>query len=151
MKIWFNFLKQFLYAAIVTADTPHLRKLLLIKCFEAASMTKIQFKQNTSEKLDYQYCCIALLWKFLEIKLKSRTEQKNMTAIARSSARRKVSLFQKSISWYLRVGMCLEENYSDSPSNEYSRPLLGRVRVSATSKYGLKIRWRAKKKKSSCP
>ena len=51
MKIWFDFKKK-LRAAILTADTPHLRKLLL-NCFTVASMTKLQFKQNTSEKLDY--------------------------------------------------------------------------------------------------
>ena len=59
MKILFNFLQKFLCAAIVTADTPHLKKLLLIKCFTVASMTKIQFKQNTSKKLHYRYWCIA--------------------------------------------------------------------------------------------
>ena len=37
-------------AAIATAYTPYLRKLLLTNCFTKASMTKMQFKQNTSAK-----------------------------------------------------------------------------------------------------
>ena len=49
--------------AIVTADTPHLRKLLLRNCFTATSMTKMHFKQNTTEKLDFrvlvlQHCIV---------------------------------------------------------------------------------------------
>ena len=54
MKTWFNFLQNFLCVAIVTADTPDLRKLLLLKCFTVALMTKMQFKQNTSKKLDFR-------------------------------------------------------------------------------------------------
>ena len=69
-----QFFFKFLCAALVTADTPHLKKLLLIKCFTVASLTKMQFKQNISEKLDFRYCCIAS--KFLEIKLESWTKQK---------------------------------------------------------------------------
>ena len=59
MKLGFNFIKKCLCAAIVTADTPYLRKLLLYKCFTVASLTKMQFKQNASEKFDFRYCCIA--------------------------------------------------------------------------------------------
>ena len=59
VKICFDLLKK-LGAAIATAQTPYLRKLLLTNCFTAAaSMTKMQFKQSTLEKLDYRYCCIS--------------------------------------------------------------------------------------------
>ena len=78
---------------IATADTPHLRKLLLIKCFTVASMTKIQFKQNTSEKLDFRYCCIES--KLNNRKLVCWTKQKNTIAIAESTALRKVGSFHK--------------------------------------------------------
>ena len=59
-------------------------------------MTKMQFKQNTSEKLDFWYCGIAS--KFLETKLESWTvgqNRKNMIAIAASSALRKVGCLKK--------------------------------------------------------
>ena len=48
----------------------------------------------------------------------------------------------------LQLGMCLKENYSDSPSNEYSRRYSAESE-SVTTKYELKIRWKAKKKKRS--
>ena len=51
MKIWFDFFFLILIEAMITADTLYLRKFLLTNCFTTASMTKMQFKQNTSEKL----------------------------------------------------------------------------------------------------
>ena len=94
MKIYFNFLEKKLCAAIATAETPCLRKLLLTNYFTVASMTKMQFKQNTSEKLDYRYCCISHLThrneSFSRLNQKVGQNRKNRAI----SARRKVHLFQ---------------------------------------------------------
>ena len=93
-KRWHNYAKNILL--YLTAETPCLRKLLFTNCFTAAaSMTKMQFKQNTSEKLDYQYCCILHRNEsFARLNQKVGSNRKNMIAISASSARRKVGLFQ---------------------------------------------------------
>ena len=90
--------KKNLCVVIATAEIPRLRRLLLTNCFTAASMTKMQFKQNTSEKLDYRYCCIwhptHLNERLSRFKLEDGQHRKNMMAISASSARRKVGSFQ---------------------------------------------------------
>ena len=74
-------------------------------------MTKMQFLQNTSEKLDFRYCYISS--KFLEIKLESWTKQKKYDSNCgklRTKKSRFVSkkngffFLQSSRGWVLTVG-----------------------------------------------
>ena len=72
----FDLIKKKTLPALATAET--LRKLLLN--YQLLHSGINEKKQNTSEKLDYRYCCIShpthRKKRFLKVKLESWTEQK---------------------------------------------------------------------------